>query len=225
MSMGLDALGCLSALGGLGGGAKGENTISKVGRPAEQVRVIDYFQSAGGLMGLNDQGFDQLLQQRIQPLQIFNMAVEKLGVDPSQVQLVKPIFLDGYHFDPNDDGVILAKTGRDGVTRCSKYELSAILFGQEQLYMYSYCFDTATYEVEEKTAEYFYSDVESVSVDTYDTEVRYRAAGCMAKPTLGTSRFLIVSLQTAGDCFVTAVRPENISAINGLRNLVREKKQ
>jgi hypothetical protein len=223
--------GCIGGLipmlvGQKGGGDSG--IVDKRSRPREQVDVIDYFQGSGGCMkgavsGLNDKKFDELLAQRIQPLNIFNMAIAKLGLDPSQVQEVNPVYLDGYYYSRNSEGLLLAKTGKDGITRCSKYVLSAILFGQEQVYMYSYCFDLATYEVEEKAAEYFYSEVESITVSTYDEEKRY-STGCFSAPTLGTAQFIVVSLHTGGDAFYTSVRPENMPAINGMRNLIRDRK-
>lgn len=209
-------------------GGSGTGIVDKQGRPQEQINVIDYFQGSGGCLkgavsGLNDKKFDELLQAKIQPLNIFNQAITKLGVDQSQVQTVNPVFLDGYYFDKNDEGILLAKTGKDGVSRCSKYVLSAILFGEEQLYMYSYCFDLATYEVVERAAEYFYNEVESITVTTYDEERRFRS-GCFSPTTLGTAQFLVLSLKTGGDDFFVSVRPENMPAINGMRNLIRERK-
>jgi len=201
------------------------------GRTPEQQSVIKYFISDGGCLSsiitMNDTDFDRILQGKVSSLKIEEMAIAKLGVDPSQIKDVKPIFLDGYYFDEEDKDIFIKTWCKDNVDRCSKYQLSGIFFSQEQLFMYSYLFDLTNLKVSEKTAEYFYHDITSVSVDTVVIEKMRLNKGCLGFLDFSyyTSQFLKMEITTAGKLFSCSVRVENEPAINGMRHLIRERKR
>ena len=202
------------------------------GRTEEQQAIIKYFLSEGGCLSsftvMKDKDFDKLLYDAVSSIDMKERALAKLGLDPTQVGDVNPIFLDGYYFDLDEveKGNILLKTGRDDLTRCSSYELTCLLFGREQLYAYSYKFSMINLEVLEEASEFFYNAIDSVEIDTRVTEKLLTGKGCMGALNwrYETSTFLTLKVSVPGNSFICSLRPENEQSLMGLKHLIRDRK-
>ena len=202
------------------------------GRTDEQQAIIKYFLSDGGCLSsftvMKDKDFDKLLYDAVSSIDMKGKALAKLGLDPTQVGDVNPIYLDGYYFNPIEveKGNILLKMGRDDLTRCSSYELTCLLFGREQLYAYSYKFSMINLEVLEEASEFFYSDIDSVEVETKVKEKLLTGKGCTGSLNwrYETNTFLTLKVSVPGNSFICSVRPENEQSLMGLKHLIRDRK-
>jgi hypothetical protein len=216
-------------------------------RTKEQIGVIKYMNTGGcgSVFGVDDNDFDQILASNVQKLNIYNMAIQRLCVDESDVKEINPVLLDGYFFDrfrflgdaaiaknsliadKNSDSVgTYVKIGRDDLIRFSKYKLSCILFGKEQVYFYSYRFDLTNLNVREETAEFFYKDIDSIEVTRKINDRWIEGKGCLGflKGEYGTFTYPEVRFTVPGNSFSCSMRTENESAIIGLKNLIRTKR-
>jgi len=194
------------------------------GKTSEQKRVIRYFTAAygclGALLGVDDAEFDSILTRRVQQYNVFQMALAKLGLDVNQVQEVTPVLTDGYHL-----GSQYERLGQDLVYRSSKYQLSCVLFGDAQVYLYSFIFDLASGETTEHTEEYFYQDVTSVATNAKTKDIPYNF-GCLKHKL----KYINVpswdfQLVVPGDSFVCAMRENYEHSIFAMRAKLREKKE
>jgi len=215
-------------------------------RTKEQAGVIKYMNTGGcgSVFGVDDSDFDQILASSVQKLNIYNMAIQRLCVDESDVKEINPVFLDGYFFDrfrflgdaivaktalvagEGDNVGTYVKIGKDDLIRFSKYRLSCILFGKEQVYFYSYRFDLTNLNVREDTAEFFYKDIDSVEVVRKVNDRWIDGKGCLGflKGEYGTYTYPELRITVPGNAFSCSMRTENEGAIIGLKNLIRTKR-
>ena len=229
------------------------------GRTDEQKSIIKYFNKesggcggclGGGLFGTKDKDFDNILHSHIGKLNIYEMALQKLGVDESQIKEIDPILLDGFFFDhPRFIGAAsvayalgdsvkaldkmeidpigtYVKKGADGVYRFSKYKFSYLLFSIKQLYIYSYRFDLTNFRTYEETVEFFYKDIDSIRVITKVNDRQIYGKGCLGFLDISYETFTYPELQITvpGASFSCSLKTENENTILGLKNLIREKK-
>lgn len=210
----------------------GEVKLLQKARTPEQQAAIKYFLAGGccggGLLGWNDREFDSHLAQKVSSVDMHSNALRKFGLDASQVKEIPPIFVDGYFVDWEavGRGEIFLKEGKDNLTRASSYQLTCLLAGREQLYSYSYRFSTVNLAEYEEAEEFFYRDIDSVSMDIDTKDKQVPGKGC-----LGMFNFRYVAnpslklyITVPGNKFVCAMRPENEQVVMGLRNLIRDKK-
>ena len=209
----------------------------KEGRTDTQKSVIDYFfldtkASSGCLASeakpITDQAFDELLASKIKEINIETKALEKTGVDASEVQEVKPVFLQGYEFGEPD---ALIHRGKDGVWRCSHYQLTMIYFSSKQIFFYQYSFNLINDETTEFTDEYFYKDITnfSTTLETREKRVDVHAGGCLSNDTkpkieiVQYSSFRLVVPNDVKKCSMTSSN-ELEQTIAGIKNKLRDKK-
>ena len=195
--------------------------VLKVGRTAEQKRVIKYFTPTGCIntSGLTNKGYDKIVQNRLQSLNAKENALARLGIDESQVIEIPPIYFDGYVF--NSD-VLCKFTGEESVT--SAYQFTWLFFGNTQIYAYQYTFHTDSLLTEEKTFEVFYKDV-SMSMKGVNGEEKLTTKGCVTeyKPI----KFDSFELYVQGDSFRCTCRRTEYTdrAIAAMLMKIREKKE
>ena len=111
-------------------------------RTADQKLALRYFLNDGCLQKKpSDQEYDALVNKMIAEKKVTDMqiALDKLGVDESEVTEVKPLFLEGYVFGDKNS---YSKEGRDGKWRSSKYQVSWIFCSATHVYLYQYRFNT-----------------------------------------------------------------------------------
>jgi hypothetical protein len=197
------------------------------GRNPEQRKVIEYFYGAGGCMssGLKDADYEGIILNKIKATDWKQKALDKIGLDETQVNEIDPVFFHYYVFDTKS----YVLRGKDRKWRSSKYQLSYILFSSAQIYVYQYTFNLDSDEKNERTEEYFYKDITnfSSSSNTIEKEALEKnscgGAPVYSRTQVETNEFAIV---VPGDKFLCAMEASDISerAIQAMKAKLREKK-
>ncbi len=151
----------------------------------------------------------------VKKLEGFNeRALNKLGIDEDEVNEIEPIIIGGFNYKDFDK----YKTGKDNRLRTNVYKQIIFFFSQEEVHCYLNEFNTTVDKQVEKTNVYFYKDI--VSVATTSTNA-----------TLNGNRnyqYDTFELTTTGGSVLTVSidNPEEMQrSINGMRQLIREKKR
>ena len=146
-----------------------------------------------------------------------SQALDKLGVDESEVNEVPPIVLGGYEFQDVDK----AKEGTDGKWRSNIYKVVALFFSPNELHCYSLRFNTLRDAKNEETDVFFYQDIVSASTSslTINTEVEGK------KITVNPEAFKLTT--KGGTSFTVNLRDAEYGkeSVKAMRALLREKKQ
>jgi hypothetical protein len=199
------------------------------GRSPDQQKVIKYFMAPEGCFSKNisDEEYDQLVQSKYASLNLKQRALDKTGVEESQVNEIPPCEFRHWHFDKNT----LQKRGTDGRFRSSAYQVTWLLFSDKQVYVYQYTFNMNEDSKKERTEEYFYKDITNFSTSSESEEKEYWEAGkgCMNKTPSVTRKnidhdvfYLIVPGDKFG-CDIASVE-DSSSIIQAMKAKLREKK-
>lgn len=198
------------------------------GRTPDQQKVIKYFYGAGGCLskGMTDEEYDAMLKSKIESINVKQKALNKIGLDESQVNEIEPVHFEGFVFDEKK---AYARLGKDRVWRSSAYQVSWIFFSDTQVYVYQYTFNMDEDGKKEATEEYFYKDITNFSTasDSVEKEVVDKVS-CTGKTTyvrtsVDSNRFALV---VPGDKFYCSMEQNSYteSAIQGMKAKLREKK-
>ncbi|MDR1317226.1 MAG: hypothetical protein LBK13_10170 [Spirochaetales bacterium] len=199
------------------------------GRSPEQQKVIKYFMAPEGCFSKNisDEEYDQLVLSKYTGLNLKQRALDKTGVDESQVNEIPPCEFKNWHYDKN----ARAKRGKDGRMRTSAYQVTWLLFSDKQVYVYQYTFNMDEDGKKEKTEEYFYKDITnfSTSSESEEKETWEAGKGCLNKvPTVSRKNVDhdIFKLIVPGDQFSCDMinDSEAEDKIKAMKNKLREKK-
>ena len=202
------------------------------GRTPEQQKVIKYCYGAKGCFskGLTDEEYEGLVMAKAKSVDFKQKALDKIGLDESQVSEVAPIHFEDYFFAGDEDKTkTFAIRGKDGVWRSSAYQITWIFFSSTQVYVYQYTFNMDEDGKKEQTEEYFYKDITnfSTTTDTVEKTVPGKVS-CTGKvsyirTSVDTSRF---QLSAMGDKLYCALKQDDYAekAIQGMKAKLREKK-
>lgn len=194
-------------------------------RTPEQKMALRYFLNEGCLQKKpTDQAYDDLVKSMVAEKDLANpqTALDKLGIDESEVTEVKPLFLEGYLFGEKNS---YAKLGKDGLWRSSRYQVSWIFCSATHVYLYQYTFNTDEDGKKISTEEYFYKDITnfSASSDTVETPYWDPKKKNFFLKNVDSTRFRIVVPGDSMYC-VMEQTDENEAAVKGLKAKLREKK-
>jgi len=200
------------------------------GKTPEQQKVIKYFFGDGGCMGggLKDEEYEAMVMAKAKSMDFKKKALDKIGLDESQVSEVNPVHFEDYWYDDKAEGTY-ARRGQDGKWRSSAYQITWLFFSSAQMYVYQYTFNMDQDGKKESTEEYFYKDVTNFSTSA-DTVVKQTVdkVSCTGKASyvvsnVETSRFAII---VPGDKFYCAMKSSDYAekAIQGMKAKLREKK-
>lgn len=198
------------------------------GRTPEQQSVIKYFVGGGGCLsrGLSDEQYESLVQAKAKSMDFKQKALNKIGLDESQVNEIEPVHFEGFYFDEKKT---YAKWGKDRKWRSSAYQISWIFFSATQVYVYQYTFNMDEDGKKEATEEYFYRDITnfSTSSDSVEKEVldkiSCKGEATYTRKTVDTNRFALV---VPGDKFYCSMEQSDYTerSIQGMKAKLREKK-
>jgi hypothetical protein len=185
---------------------------------AEQQTAIKYFKTPEGcigtllnmLFGVSDETYDAMVSAKRQSYNPKQKALNKIGLDESQVNEIPPVNFEGYDFEKSN----YVKKGKDNRWRSSRYQTTWLFFSDAQVYMYSYAFNLDSDEKNERTEEYFYKDIVNFSTasDTVDK----------AGQKVESHRFKLV---VPGDQFSVAMTGDAESVLQAMKQKLREKKR
>lgn len=148
--------------------------------------------------------------------ELSSVALQRLGLEPSEVDLIPPVVVGGNRFDSGSR----VKRGKDGVLRSSECEGVVIFFGDQELHAFKSGASLVRQESREQTDVYFYRDV--VSVSTTTEKVRVPVEG---SPEVVLEQFrLTTSGGTNITCSMSATGNTKEKDIHGARALIRKKK-
>lgn len=165
---------------------------------------------------IDDDLFNFLAKQDLK-----SRALDRLGIDESEVMEIEPVYFDGYHFE----GSSVVRDKKDNKARASMGRAVYFFFTKNEVYCYTYTVSLIDNNISEDTDTYFYSDIVSVATTT--------ATGTIsnpAKPTMAPINYQYdcFKLTTTGGTSMQAGLRDKAGAersINGMRNLIKAKKQ
>jgi hypothetical protein len=192
------------------------------GRPESQKQVIRYFMNDGCLQKkMSDVQYDAMVQTQIDGINAKGRALQKIGLDESELQEIEPVHFEGYVFGKK----AYAKRGVDGKWRSSAYQQSWLFFSATQVYLWQYTFNMDEDGKKEVTEEYFYKDITnfSTSSDTEETPYWDPKLKKNMLQNVDSNRFRLV---VPGDSFYCAMDQNDYTerAIQGMKAKLREKK-
>lgn len=119
---------------------------------------------------LKDEEYEALVAKKIKSMDFKQKALNKIGLDESELQEIEPVSFEGYWFDEKKT---FSKDGKDKKWRSSAYQISWLFFSSTQVYLYQYTFNLDEDGKMEKTEEYFYKDITNFQTisDTIETPI------------------------------------------------------
>jgi len=206
-----------------------EMTERLKGRTPDQQKVIKYFYQSGGCFQklISDQEYESMIMAKAKSMDFKRKALDKHGLDESQVKEVEPIHLENYLFEGPKKN--FAYRGKDGVWRSSAYQITWIFFSSTQVYVYQYTFNLDEDGKKERTEEYFFKDITNFSTtsESYEDTVPGKT-NCAGKTeyirtTVDVNLFALI---VPGDKFYAAMQQNDYTekAIQGMKAKLREKK-
>jgi hypothetical protein len=214
------------------------------GRTDEQQKVIKYFKKPVGCFSKNitDEEYDALVQRKVESMGFKQKALDKIGLDETQVNEIEPVHFENYYGvglnrETNKDRYwptyLWVKRGIDGKLRTNAYQVSWLFFSNKQVYVYQFTLNLNEDGKNERTEEYFYKDITNFSTtsDSAEQEEIIQTKGCLgigAKTTierknLDTDRFALI---VPGDKFFCELVKNDYSEsrIQAMKAKLREKK-
>jgi hypothetical protein len=212
-----------------GNGAK-KRKLRKLtdGKTPEQKAAIFYFEGTiGGCFGgktISDEEYESMVMTKAKSIDFKKRALDKIGLDESQVSEVVPIHFENYFFGAD----ALRKKGGDDVLRSSSFQVTWLFFSSSQVHAYQYTFNMDKDGKNEVTEEYFYKDITNFKDETEEVDVeKLTSGGCgkvkIERTTVEANRFAIV---VSGGSFYCEMKKNDYTdkAIQGMKAKLREKK-
>lgn len=192
-------------------------------RNDEQKKVIRYFAVEGCLSKtMSDVQYDELVKSTISNQDFKKKALDKIGLDESELKEIDPVHFEGWAYG---DNISYAKRGKDGNWRSSAYQVSWLFFSSTQVYLYQ---NTIHFDKDDKkvaTEEYFYKDITnfSTSSDTVETPYWDPKQKKSLLENIDSNRF---ALTVPGDKFYCSLEQNDYTerAIQAMKAKLREKK-
>jgi hypothetical protein len=141
-----------------------------VGKTEEQKKVLRYFllKNDGGCLAkekdnlVSDSEFDKLAGNFLSKNNTKQEALDRIGVDESQVQEVEPINFFGFIYG----GVNHRKVNNSGMLVSSSFQITWLFFSKDQLYLFQKTTKMDENSPKFRTEEYFYKDIVNFSTKT-----------------------------------------------------------
>ena len=193
----------------------------------DQKTALNYLVPAAGCGAkkVADADYDAVLKKLLDSANTYQKAIDKIGLDESELQEIPPVTLVGYE----TDGTILGRTGEDGTYRTDVYSVTHLFFSSTQVYVYQIILNTTKGDKKERTEEYFYKDITNFSTSNDSKEVQYfvagkgcAGAGSYQTGSIETQRFALI---VPGDRFSVATYGDIEASVKAMKNKLREKKQ
>lgn len=201
------------------------------GRPQEQQDVIKYFFGKNSFPGqgflakrISDAEYDDLVTSTIQRNNFKQLALDKIGLDESQVNEIEPVHFEGWLFGKKNN-VDWAKYGEDNKARSSAYQITWLFFSSSQVYIYRHTIHFSKDDKKVTTEEYFYKDVTNFSTVT-DTVEQVFWDNKLKNEFVKNVDSNDFAITVPGDKFYCSMEQNDYTerAIQGMKAKLREKK-
>jgi hypothetical protein len=121
---------------------------------------------------VSDAEYDALVQSVVARLDPYQRGLQKLGLNESDVQEIKPLSFANFKYILfHDADSFFWKYGADGIFRSSVYEVTEIYFSGSQLFSYQLTLSMDWEKHDEQTREYHYKDITSLGTSTVQEDV------------------------------------------------------
>lgn len=176
---------------------------------------IKYSDAPKALM--TDDEYERLVNEKIEKMNVISLGLNRLGLDASQIEEIKPIILRDK---------VLTKTSLrvynddDNTLHSSTQYVTLLYFTDTQLFVYKIQFDMCCNLQEEWTSEFFYQDICDVS--TY-VENNVLEIGEKTKIEYSTIAFKIIAPNSSIG-FDMDGDNENVASIQAMKQKIRDKK-
>ncbi len=221
-------MGILGDLAGAGAGAAvnyAANYAQKKqlmkGASEQQKLAVNYFLPDGGCKGIfgkkvTDSEYDAMVAQLVKQTNTMKRALDKIGLDESELKEIPPVTLCGYE----ESG--FSRSSGAGY-RSNLYSVTHLFFSATQVYMYQIILNTMKNERKERTEEYFYRDITnfSTSSDTIEAVTFVGCKGTPKKVSIETQRFALI---VPGDKFSCSTYGDIEQQVRAMKGKLREKK-
>lgn len=183
---------------------------------------------------VTDQEYDAILSSDIE--KISQRSVQKAGVDVDDI-VAKPLIIQGFPFTNKGVSEFKVKVGKDKQLRFTPVHVTVINLLEHQLVAYQCILDVLTGKpLNEKTTEYFYKDIVSVSTSTESeklddgTQINdaesfklYTSGGTSITTVINSQTFVkTLGVDVKSDYHIPTTEIE--AAVQTLRKFIREKK-
>ena len=217
-------------------------TLKRAKTP-EQCTCIDFFlgvedttKQKGGCFKKNTawtiDDYIAHVDKKVEALNLKQRAIEKIGLDESQISEIPPIVLSS--FVRRGEG-IYSKTNENWTKFVTnKFSVTWIFFSATQIYTHTYVFDTMTDNTEETTRDFFYSDITCIRTEHEVEEVVYQlpmGGGCFKKPEMNFAHYhrhwdtLQITVPNDSYSFCCRTTDTLEQSIQAAKAMIREKKQ
>lgn len=186
------------------------------GKNQEQIKTIRFF--LGTIFGPkwgSDSEYESYLKSIVHT--DVQQAIDKLGVDESEVNEINPVLIEGYLFNKNS----LTKRHAQNNWISSGYHTTWLLFSATQVYIYRREFYADENRNNVSTLEYFYRDITAFRTGQESYEVQNKITNGTEQ--ISTDTFQVV---VPGDDMKVSVNdsPDFESKVQAMKQLLREKK-
>ncbi len=157
-------------------------------------------------------------------------ALNKLGIDEDMAKEINPVNFEAFRYDyPQLQPFV---TFEGGKPYSSMLEITWLFFGEEQVYAYNYSLDTTDATAQEKTQEYFYSDITAFTTQS-DSVVKkiwqVEKSGCSSekKKVDKTAKSDIFKIVVPGEAYVCAYpgTEEDDQSVSAMKQKLRDMKK
>lgn len=191
------------------------------GSNEQQKIAVNYFLPDRGLRALfgkkvSDSEYDAMVDEFVKQNETVKRALEKIGVDESELKEIPPVTLYGYEE---------SEFSRSSLNsyRSNLYSVTHLFFSSTQVYMYQVILNTMKSERKERTEEYFYRDITNFSTSN-DVIEAINLDGCSGTPTKVSIEMNRFALIVPGDKFICSTRGNIEQQVRAMKNKLREKK-
>lgn len=183
---------------------------------------------------VSDQQIDEWFEDDLERLE--KISLDKLGIDETEL-ISDPVPITGMSLWGGDNTNIMFRKGKDKILRFTPIEINILNFTQNQLLIYRCVFNFTTGKIsDEKTEEYFYKDVVSISTRVERGEkintkkfgvIKLNAAKMLTLNTSGSTSFAVLLydpmlVKKLGGGKIPTIQAER--AIQVVRKMLRDKK-
>jgi hypothetical protein len=217
------------------------NSVTQVelfkGKTPDQVKALKFLLSIPNEKGcfsntyLTEAAYDSIRLAKRGRGDLKDKALEKLGIDETQVQEIEPICFEGYRYEYSKLQPYIRAV--EAVNYSSMYEVTWLFFGDEQVYLYKYSFDTTDETRADMTLEYFYKDITAFSTTSDNVQKKVwtiKKSGCSGTTRQSESRNFneeLFRIVVPGEVFTCAYsqRDDAAGKVAAMKQKLREKKQ
>lgn len=178
-------------------------------------KTLRYFRAYYNLpLVISDNEYEDLIISKLPADQLKEQGMDVIGIQDHQINLAAPIAFRSYVY--GDD--VLEIKGRDGTWRSSEPQLTWLLFGKQQVYVYMFSMRLDNSIQREVSQEIFYSKFASIRTE----QKRKERVIDDVKYIMSYYKFTIFFSGDSLSLTLPILGNENETKIKGMRNLIRE---